>query len=119
MMEPCSKVTHGSPRACGAAEARDVAKRAVLAFSGGLDSSAILTWMVKEQGWEVVTFTANVGQRASDSLDAAAKKAKERGAIAHETGDLGRERCEEVLVPALRRHVKLAGRGVRGTALGR
>src|SRR5581483_12507952 len=50
-------------------------KRAVLSFSGGLDTSAILTWMVKEQGWEVITFTGNLGQSGSDSLHVAEEKA--------------------------------------------
>jgi argininosuccinate synthase len=96
-----------------------MAKRAVLAFSGGLDSSAILTWMVKEQGWEVVTFTANVGQRASDSLDAAAAKSKELGAIAHESVDLRRELLDEFFLPALQMHAKLEGRYLLGTSLAR
>lgn len=94
-------------------------KRAVLAFSGGLDSSAILTWMVREQGWEVVTFTANVGQRASDSLDAAAKKSRELGAITHESVDLRRELIDEFFVPAMQMHAKLEGRYLLGTSLAR
>jgi argininosuccinate synthase len=96
-----------------------MAKRAVLAFSGGLDSSAILTWMVKEQGWEVVTFTANVGQRASDSLDAAAAKSRELGAVAHESVDLRRELLEEFFLPALQLHARLEGRYLLGTSLAR
>src|SRR5947207_11164132 len=86
---------------------RRMAKRAVLAFSGGLDTSAILTWMVKEQGWEVVTFTANLGQRASDSLAVAAEKAKDIGAVAHVAVDLRRELLEEFFVPAMQAHAKL------------
>ncbi|HEY3111063.1 MAG TPA: argininosuccinate synthase [Chloroflexota bacterium] len=96
-----------------------MAKRAVLAFSGGLDSSAILTWMVREQGWEVVTFTANVGQRASDSLDAAAAKSKQLGAVAHESVDLRRELLEEFFLPALQMHARLEGRYLLGTSLAR
>jgi len=94
-------------------------KRAVLAFSGGLDSSAILTWMVKEQGWEVVTFTANVGQRASDSLGAAAERSKQLGAIAHESVDLRRELVEHFFVPALQLRARLEGRYLLGTSLAR
>src|SRR6476661_1033476 len=96
-----------------------MAKRAVLAFSGGLDSSAILTWMVREQGWEVVTFTANVGQRASDSLDAAAAKSKELGAVAHASVDLRRELLDEFFLPALQMHARLEGRYLLGTSLAR
>src|SRR6478672_8352711 len=67
------------------------AKRAVLCFSGGVDSSSILAWLVREQGWEVITFTANVGQRESDSLRMAEQKSRQIGAIAHESVDLQRE----------------------------
>src|SRR5438067_13730 len=94
-------------------------KRAVLAFSGGLDSSAILTWMVKEQGWEVVTFTANLGQRDAESLDWAAARSKELGAIAHESVDLRRELVQEFFLPALQMHAKLEGRYLLGTSLAR
>ncbi len=96
-----------------------MAKRAVLAFSGGLDSSAILTWMVKEQGWEVVTFTANVGQRTDDGLEWAALRSKELGALAHESVDLRRELLDEFFLPALQMHAKLEGRYLLGTSLAR
>jgi argininosuccinate synthase len=94
-------------------------KRAVLAFSGGLDSSAILTWMVREQGWEVVTFTANVGQRGTDSLEWAEQRSRELGAIAHESVDLRRELVQEFFFPALQLHARLEGRYLLGTSLAR
>ena len=96
-----------------------MAKRAVLAFSGGLDSSSILTWMVREQGWEVVTFTANLGQSESDSLSIAAEKAQQIGAIQHVALDLRRELLEEFFLPAMQFHAKLEGRYLLGTALAR
>ncbi|MEJ2489851.1 MAG: argininosuccinate synthase, partial [Sulfurovaceae bacterium] len=37
-------------------------KKAVLAYSGGLDTSIILKWLQDEYGCEVVTFTADLGQ---------------------------------------------------------
>ncbi|HEY7296123.1 MAG TPA: argininosuccinate synthase domain-containing protein, partial [Dehalococcoidia bacterium] len=94
-------------------------KRAVLAFSGGLDTSAILTWMVKEQGWEVITFTANLGQRESDSLTVAAEKSRIIGAVAHEAVDLRKELLEEFFLPAMQAHAKLEGRYLLGTSLAR
>jgi argininosuccinate synthase len=75
--------------------------------------------MVKEQGWEVVTFTANVGQRGSDSLDDAAKRSKELGAIAHEAVDLRRELLDDFFLPALQLNAKLEGRYLLGTSLAR
>ncbi len=96
-----------------------MAKRAVLAFSGGLDTSAILTWMVKEQGWEVITFTGNLGQSGSDSLHVAEEKARQIGAIAHEEVDLRQELLEEFFLPAMQGHAKLEGRYLLGTSLAR
>ncbi len=93
--------------------------RAVLCFSGGVDSSSILAWLVREQGWEVVTFTANVGQRESDSLRMAEQKSRQIGAIAHESVDLRRELLEEFLVPTLQLDAKLEGRYLLGTSLAR
>ncbi len=94
-------------------------KRAVLAFSGGLDTSAILTWMVRELGWEVITFTANLGQRETDSLRAAEEKSRLIGAVAHEAVDLRRELLEEFFLPALQLHARLEGRYLLGTSLAR
>ncbi len=37
-------------------------KKVVLAYSGGLDTSIILRWIIEEYGAEVVTYTADVGQ---------------------------------------------------------
>lgn len=95
------------------------AKRAVLCFSGGVDSSSILAWMARDQGWEVITFTANVGQRESDSLAVAADKSRQIGAIAHETVDLRRELLEEFWLPTLQLDARLEGRYLLGTAIAR
>jgi argininosuccinate synthase len=95
------------------------AKRAVLAFSGGLDTSAVLTWMIRELGWEVVTFTGNLGQRETDSLRVAEEKSRLLGAVAHESVDLRSELLEEFFLPALQLHAKLEGRYLLGTSLAR
>ncbi len=94
-------------------------KRAVLAFSGGLDTSAILVWMIRQLGWEVVTYTANLGQRETDSLQVAEEKSRAIGAVAHETVDLRQELLEEFWLPALQLHAKLEGRYLLGTSLAR
>lgn len=53
--------------------------RVLLAYSGGLDTSCILVWLL-EQGYEVVAFLANVGQE--EDFDAAREKALKIGAKA-------------------------------------
>ncbi|MFN8557157.1 MAG: argininosuccinate synthase [Dehalococcoidia bacterium] len=94
-------------------------KRAVLAFSGGLDTSAILAWMIHHLGWEVVTFTANLGQRETDSLQVAEEKSRMIGAVAHETVDIRSELVEEFFLPALQLRARLEGRYLLGTSLAR
>ena len=38
------------------------AKKVVLAYSGGLDTSVILKWLQEEKNLEVITYTADMGQ---------------------------------------------------------
>jgi len=52
-------------------------KKAVLAYSGGLDTSVILKWLQDEYQCEVVTFTADLGQ--GEELEPARAKAKAAG----------------------------------------
>ena len=51
--------------------------KVVLAYSGGLDTSCILKWLV-EQGYEVVAFVADIGQK--EDFEAAKQKALKVGA---------------------------------------
>jgi len=53
------------------------AKKVVLAYSGGLDTSVILKWLQDTYGCEVVTFTADIGQ--GEELEPARKKARKLG----------------------------------------
>jgi argininosuccinate synthase len=52
-------------------------KKVVLAYSGGLDTSIILKWLQEEKGYEVVTFTADLGQ--GEELEPARRKAQAQG----------------------------------------
>ena len=52
-------------------------RRCVLAYSGGLDTSCILVWLI-EQNYEVIAFLANIGQ--DEDFDAAREKALKLGA---------------------------------------
>ena len=55
--------------------------KVVLAYSGGLDTSVLVSWLKEELGLEVVTFAADVGQE--EELDGLDEKAKATGAIQH------------------------------------
>ncbi|WP_289007689.1 argininosuccinate synthase domain-containing protein, partial [uncultured Idiomarina sp.] len=54
-------------------------KKVVLAYSGGLDTSAIVPWLKENYGCEVVAFVADVGQGAEE-LEGVEEKAKASGA---------------------------------------
>ena len=53
--------------------ARRAVKRVCLAYSGGLDTSVILHWLIAEYGCEVVAYTADIGQE--EELDGLPRKA--------------------------------------------
>ncbi len=54
-------------------------KKVLLAYSGGLDTSAIVPWLKENYNCEVICFVANVGQEADD-LEGVEEKAKASGA---------------------------------------
>jgi len=61
----------------------------VLAYSGGLDTSVLVSWLKEHYNAEIITFAADVGQE--EELDGLAEKAKATGASAHYTVDLVEE----------------------------
>lgn len=52
--------------------------KVVLAYSGGLDTSCILKWLI-DKGFEVICYMANIGQ--VEDFEAARKKAEKIGAV--------------------------------------
>jgi argininosuccinate synthase len=68
--------------------------RVLLAYSGGLDTSCILVWLL-EQGYEVYAFMADVGQE--EDFEAAREKALKIGASKFFLEDLKREFVEELI----------------------
>ena len=53
----------------------------VLAYSGGLDTSVLVSWLKEHYNAEIITYAADVGQE--EELDGLAEKAKATGASAH------------------------------------
>ena len=88
----------------------------VLAYSGGLDTSIILKWLV-EKGYDVVAYIADVGQ--DDDLDAARAKALKTGASKVYIEDLKRELVTDYIFPAIKANAIYEGRYLLGTALAR
>ncbi|NXX22857.1 ASSY synthase, partial [Podargus strigoides] len=88
----------------------------VLAYSGGLDTSCILVWL-KEQGYDVVAYLANIGQK--EDFEAARKKALMLGAKKVYIEDVSREFVEEFIWPAVQANALYEDRYLLGTALAR
>ena len=76
-----------------------MAKRVVLAYSGGLDTSVIVRWLT-DQGYEVITYTADVGQ--GEELGEIPNKAKASGAVEAVVEDLREEFARDYCLPTLR-----------------
>src|SRR3990167_549365 len=91
-------------------------KSVVLAYSGGLDTSVCVKWLV-ERGWRVVAFMANVGQ--GDPSAAAVRRAKIAGASRVIVRDLRREFLTDYCWPALKAHAVYEGEYLLATALSR
>lgn len=90
--------------------------RVCLAYSGGLDTSTILKWLI-EEGYEVVCFLANVGQE--EPWDEVEKKALKIGALKMIILDLQKEFVEELCFRAVQCNASYEGRYLLGTSLAR
>ncbi|KAK9456082.1 argininosuccinate synthase [Dipodascopsis uninucleata] len=87
-----------------------------LAYSGGLDTSVILAWLL-EQGYEVIAFMANIGQE--EDFDAAREKALKIGALKYVLVDVRREFVEELCFPAVQANAIYENVYLLGTSLAR
>ena len=94
-------------------------KKAVLAYSGGLDTSVILKWLQDTYQCEVVTFTADLGQ--GEELEPARQKALKFG-IAPESifiDDLREEFVRDFVFPMFRANTVYEGEYLLGTSIAR
>lgn len=87
-----------------------------LAYSGGLDTSVILAWLL-EQGYEVVAFLANIGQE--EDFEAAEKKALAIGATKFVCVDVRKQFVEKVCFPAIQANAVYENVYLLGTSLAR
>ncbi|MFO7831187.1 MAG: argininosuccinate synthase [Desulfuromonadaceae bacterium] len=92
-------------------------KKAVLAYSGGLDTSIILKWLIEEYGCEVVAFAADLGQ--GEELDFIPEKAKKTGACNCYVEDLREEFVRDFVFPMFRANAIYEGRYFLGTSIAR
>jgi len=87
-----------------------------LAYSGGLDTSCILAWLL-EQGYDVICYMADVGQE--EDFEAAKAKAAKVGALKCVVDDLRREFIEELCFPAVQCNAIYENVYLLGTSLAR
>lgn len=94
-------------------------KKIVLAFSGGLDTSVILRWLQNEHDYEVVTFTADLGQ--GEETELARAKALALGVKPENIfiEDLREELVREYAMPAFRANASYEGYYLMGTPIAR
>jgi len=93
-----------------------VKDKVVLAYSGGLDTSVILTWLIDE-GYDVICFIADVGQ--DEDLKAAKEKAIKCGATKVYVEDLRAEFVTDFIFQALKGNAMYENRYLLGTSLAR
>ena len=92
-------------------------KKAVLAYSGGLDTSVILKWLQQTYGCEVVTFTADLGQ--GEELEPARRKAELFGIKEIHIEDLREDFVRDYVFPMFRANALYEGVYLLGTSIAR
>jgi argininosuccinate synthase len=91
-------------------------EKVVLAYSGGLDTSVILKWLL-EKGYEVIAYMANIGQE--EDFEAAREKALKIGASQVFIEDMRKEFVTDYIFPVYKANTIYEGRYLLGTAIAR
>ena len=92
-------------------------KKAVVAYSGGLDTSVSVPWLREHYGCEVVCFTADIGQ--GEELSGLEEKALSSGATKLVRADLREEFATDYLIPMLQSGAIYEHNYLLGTAIAR
>ncbi|MCX7049634.1 MAG: argininosuccinate synthase [Candidatus Sumerlaeota bacterium] len=96
---------------------RPVVKKCVLAYSGGLDTSVIIRWLIENYHCKVVAYSADLG--AGEDLKPLRKKAIATGASKIVIEDLREQFANDYCMPALKMNALYEGRYPMATSLGR
>lgn len=92
-------------------------ERVVVAYSGGLDTSVMVRWLIDKKNAEVITFTGDLGH--SRELKGVKEKAIQTGAVRAYLADMRKEFVEEYVFPALKAGALYEKTYPMATALGR
>ena len=100
---------------------KDKYDKILLMYSGGLDTSCMITWLKDAYGAEIYTFTADLGQEFVDPsrFKQIEEKAYKLGAVKHFTIDLKEKFIEEYIFPTIKANGLYQGIYPLGTAVGR
>ncbi|NLE95299.1 MAG: argininosuccinate synthase [Dehalococcoidia bacterium] len=94
-----------------------MAEKAVLAYSGGLDTSVAVKWIKEKYGYDVITFTVDIGNVAN--LEAIRQKALNVGAVDAVVADAREEFIADFVWPSLKADALYEGEYSLATAIGR
>lgn len=92
-------------------------KKVVLAYSGGLDTSVIIPWLIENYGYEVIAMCADLGQ--GDDLDFVRQKAIKTGASKVYVEDLREVFVTDYIWPTLKAGAVYEGKYLLGTSMAR
>ena len=95
----------------------DKVNKVVLAYSGGLDTSVILKWLIETYKCEVIAFAADIGQ--GEELDQIEENALNTGAVKVYIDDLKESFVKDYVFPAFRANAVYEGQYLLGTSLAR
>ena len=99
-----------------------MAKRVVLAYSGGLDTSVAVRWLIEEEDAEVICVAVDVGQSAESSgenWEEIRQRALTAGAVEATVIDARSEMAEDYCVPAIAANARYEGKYPLVSALSR
>lgn len=89
-------------------------EKVVLAYSGGLDTSIIINWLIENYGYEVIAVCGDVGQgKETDGLE---ERAKKSGASKCYIADLRDDYVKDYIFPTLKSGAKYEGKYLLGTS---
>lgn len=92
-------------------------EKVVLAYSGGLDTTAIIPWLKENFDYEVICVCGNCGQ--AEELDGLEERALSSGASKLYIEDLTDEFCDEFIMPCVQAHAVYENKYLLGTSMAR
>lgn len=92
-------------------------EKVILAYSGGLDTTAIIPWLKENYNYEVICVCIDVGQESE--LDGLEERAKSCGASKLYIEDVTDEFCDDYIVPCVQAHAVYENKYLLGTSMAR